>query len=159
MKCDKCGINEATNHYRSIINGEIIEVNICDMCLSGGNYSIPSNNGLAQMLSLLLNDISQKPTIKAKTCPACNTTFGDIAKKGKVGCSECYSTFKAELLPYIKRVQGSIKHIGNLPQANKDLESLKAELKSLVAEENYEQAAVIRDKIKEMEANANEKLV
>jgi protein-arginine kinase activator protein McsA len=38
----------------------------------------------------------------------------------------------------------------------KTVEDLRNELTRLIAEENYEQAAVIRDKIKEMEGKGNE---
>ena len=42
------------------------------------------------------------------------------------------------------------------PDPQKDgTEELREELKRLIAEENYEQAAVIRDKIRETEAQNN----
>jgi protein-arginine kinase activator protein McsA len=38
----------------------------------------------------------------------------------------------------------------------KTVKELRQELSRLVAEENYEQAAIVRDKIKEMEAKGDE---
>ena len=72
--------------------------------------------------------------------------------------------FYNELLPYLKRVHGSTGHVGKIPNnaplvvkpKTKTIDDLRNELSRLVAEENYEQAAVIRDKIKEMEAKDNE---
>jgi protein arginine kinase activator len=63
-------------------------------------------------------------------------------------------------LPYLKRVHGSIEHSGKTPDISEgksnSISDLKDELNRLVKEEKYEQAAVIRDKIKELEEKGNE---
>src|SRR5437868_499282 len=47
-----------------------------------------------------------------KTCPTCKHTLHDITAIGKLGCPDCYTSFKAEVLPLLNKIQGNIAHIG-----------------------------------------------
>ena len=156
MLCEKCGKNHATTHIKSVVNGIVREYNLCSECAAKSGYG---SNSLTGMLASMLGDMAL-PTVKAqKTCPVCGATFSDIAKTGKMGCSECYNAFRDEILPYIKRVHGATNHAGKIPNRaplvvrpkEKTVSDLRQELSRLVAEEKYEQAAIVRDKIKEME--------
>lgn len=162
MLCEKCGKNHATTHIKTVVNGVVKEYNLCAYCAANEGYT---TNSLAGMLASMFGEISNSELTKHQTkCNVCGSTFSDIAKTGKVGCSECYNTFYDELLPYLKRVHGSTKHAGKMPNSaplmvkpqTQTVEDLRNELSRLVAEEKYEQAAVIRDKIKEMEEKGNE---
>lgn len=162
MLCEKCGKNNATTHIKTVINGVVREYNLCEFCAAESGYATDSLTG---MLASMFGDISKHESIADKVkCPVCGAMFSDIAKSGKVGCSECYNTFYNDLLPYLKRVHGSTKHVGKIPNnapltvkpQTETIETLRDELNRLVREENYEQAAVIRDKIKEMENDGNE---
>ena len=162
MFCEKCGINHATTYIKTVVNGMTKEYNLCDSCAASSGYA---TNSLAGMLASMFGDFSKQETLTQGTkCSVCGATFRDIAKSGKVGCAECYNAFQDELLPYLKRVHGSTNHVGKVPcsaplaviQNGETIEELRNELNRLVREENYEQAAVVRDKIKEMEAGKNE---
>lgn len=161
MLCEKCGKNHATTHIKSVVNGIVKEYNLCEQCAATYGYT----NSLTGMLASMFGDITKNDGIMPNTkCAVCGAEFKDIANSGKVGCSECYNTFYDQLLPYLKRVHGSIKHSGKVPNSapliikpkTDSVESLRSELSRLIAEENYEQAAVVRDKIKEMEKKGNE---
>lgn len=159
MLCDKCGKNHATTHIKRMVNGFVKEYNLCSVCAAKEGYSSNSLSGmLASMFGEISNiDLSNDKTVK---CLVCGSTFSDIAKTGKAGCSECYTTFYDDLLPYLKRVHGKIEHSGKVPEnvcfkEKKTLQQLKEELNRLVSEEKYEQAAIIRDKIKEAEGKMN----
>lgn len=152
MLCEKCGKYHATTHIRTVVNGVAREQNLCDYCAAKEGFNVTPKSIFASMFGEMLE---LKPQ-NMKRCPVCNSSFNDIAKSGKAGCSECYKTFKAELLPYLKRVHGSTHHIGKTPENRESINELKTELKRLVSEEKYEQAAVLRDKIKEMEADSCE---
>ena len=117
----------------------------------------------------LLNLVSGGSELK---CKGCNNSFEDILETGKFGCQECYETFESEIDELLNRIQGKNRHVGRLgsgekirvdnnndinektenknPERNK-LEELKAKLKDLIKEENYEEAAKVRDEIKEIE--------
>lgn len=162
MLCEKCGKNHATTHIKTVVNGIAREYNLCSQCAAESGYA---TNSLTGMLASMFGDISKYESPAQKTrCSVCGAYFSDIAKSGKVGCSECYTTFYDELLPYLKRVHGSTNHVGKIPNSaplmvkreTEIVEDLRNKLSRLIAEENYEQAAVIRDKIKEMEAKGNE---
>lgn len=156
MLCEKCNKNHATTHIKTVVNGIVREYNLCSECAAKSGYG---SNSITGMLASMLGDMSSVKLQSQKTCKVCGATFADIAHNGKMGCSECYTTFKDEILPYLKRVHGATQHTGKIPNRaplivrpkEKTVDGLRQELSRLVAEERYEQAAVVRDKIKEME--------
>lgn len=154
MLCEKCGVNTATTHIRTVVNGEVYERHLCGNCAMSEGYADIKNNSLTQMLSDMFGDTVLPNDNKITRCSCCGSSFSDIADSGKCGCSECYTTFYKQLLPYFKRVHGNIQHIGKkaigAQAENKDgaIDELRSLLKKLIEEENYEQAAVVRDKIK-----------
>ena len=97
--------------------------------------------------------------ISTRKCSCCDSSFADIAESGKVGCANCYTQFKEELLPYLKRIHGSVKHNGKRVGSKEimvknpidRLSELKNKLAQLVANEQYEEAAVVRDEIRKEE--------
>lgn len=115
-------------------------------------------------------------TIKENRCNNCNSTFDDIINTGMLGCENCYNEFSDELDPIIKRLQGSNRHIGRVGKivdneikekinkaANKNTKKeekvdkkllLQRDLEQAIKEERYEDAAKIRDQIKELEKDA-----
>lgn len=163
MLCERCGKNDATTHIRSVINGVVHEENLCDKCAASAGYNDFGHNSLAQMLASMLGEAqSVGITNTIKRCSCCNASFSDIAKSGKVGCAKCYETFYEELLPYLKRVHGATKHNGRIPnraplavaQTEETVDSLRMKLSRLVSEEKFEEAAIVRDKIKKMEGES-----
>ena len=165
MLCDKCKKNPAVRYIKTIVNGVVREYNLCEECAANEGYSSIAGTAFSSMLASFFGENLLTHSLQNEThCPKCNKTFSQIAKSGKLGCSECYNTFKSDLLPYIKRVHGSTVHSGKVPNSAplmvksklETVDDLRLELNRLVAEEKYEQAAVIRDKIKKMEAQSNE---
>ncbi len=164
MLCEKCGKNHATTHIKTIVNGVVKEKNLCGYCAANEGYNSLSHNSLTEMLSSVFGDALSAGAEKATTrCNCCGASFSDIAETGKVGCSECYKTFYSELLPYLKRVHGSTKHAGKVPNRaplivkpkEDTVEALRLKLNDLVRREMFEEAAVIRDKIKKLEEEKN----
>ena len=159
MLCEKCGKNKATTHIHSIVKGVLMASHVCSSCAAKAGYGDVSEDNLEQMLSYVFGDsISEKKKKSTMSCPCCGMTFAEISQSGKCGCSECYTLFFDQLLPYFKRVHGSVQHIGKKPEkvinqinsAHK-IDELRTLLKKLIEEENYEQAAIVRDKIKSLQ--------
>ncbi|MBE6780902.1 MAG: hypothetical protein E7545_07985 [Ruminococcaceae bacterium] len=156
MLCEKCEKNHATTHIKTVVNGIVREYNLCSTCAAQSGYG---SNSITGMLASMLGDISPQTVKSQKRCSVCGATFSDIAHSGKMGCGECYKTFNDEILPYLKRVHGATRHVGKIPNRaplivkpkEKTVEDLRQELARMVAEEKYEQAATLRDKIREME--------
>lgn len=162
MICQKCGKNNATTHIHSVIGGIVKDIDLCSVCAAKEGYSASPSGSLASMLSSVFGDMAISESNKAERCPCCNSSFRQIANTGKAGCPKCYEKFKNELLPYLKRVHGSVTHIGKKPKkdvlvvSNTDkLSEMRKKLRELVKNENYEEAAVMRDKIKLYEEERN----
>ncbi len=160
MLCEKCGKNTATTHIRSVVNGVVREKNLCSHCAAQEGVGDIGHTSLAQMLSSMFGEtltLTNKSALKR--CECCGASFSDIAQHGKVGCSKCYETFYSELLPYLKRVHSSTLHAGKIPNKaplaplpkEETVDDLRMLMNRLVSEERFEEAAIIRDKIKKAE--------
>ncbi len=158
MLCEKCGKYPATTHIHTLINGVTYDKNLCEYCALNEGFEPSFQSSISSVLASMLSKEGQNQTRNEKRCSVCGLTFSMIGQNGKVGCAHCYKTFKSELLPYIKSVHGSTKHIGKTTENALNIDEisrLKAELNRMIDEENYEQAAVIRDKIREAELGRN----
>lgn len=163
MLCDKCKINTATIRYQQIINGKQTSLNLCSECASSGGYTSPFdinvmdlNDFIASVFNLN-NTENREQVIK---CPSCGYTLDKFNKTSLLGCDKCYETFKANLLPIIKNIHGSIQHVGqnNIAAASNtvdDLSKMKSELARAVENEEYELAAALRDKIRLLEGKGD----
>jgi protein arginine kinase activator len=177
MLCEKCKKRTATVFYNENINGKTRSYSLCGECAAklrekGDMQEITSMMGsFADPFSALHDDLfggffgipSYKAISTEKKCPVCASTYSDIAKHGKVGCPECYNTFKEELSRMIASVHGTTSHIGAVPSRHRakqaraeELKRLKKELQEAVQNENYEQAAVLRDQVRKMESEKEE---
>ena len=164
MKCQHCNHNEATTHIKKNVNGNVTEMHLCSDCARElgvmeefspesffndtffGNFlgaGVPAMN--------ILSGIDH--------CEYCGSTFNDIVKSGRVGCANCYSKFEERLQPTITKMHGNAKHIGkNVTYTEEkeaepeisELDKLKNDLKLAIKEQRFEDAAVLRDKINEM---------
>ena len=172
MKCQHCNENEATTYIKKNINGNVTEMHLCSDCVKElgvmdefspesffkdtffGNFlgaGIPAMNVLSGI----------------EHCESCGSTFNDIVRSGKVGCADCYSKFEDKLEPTIKKIHGNASHIGKhvtytqevepeeekTPQLS-ETDKLKEDLKLAIKEQRFEDAAVLRDKIKELNGEA-----
>lgn len=172
MLCQNCGKNEATTHVKKIVNGDTTEMHLCPECAQHLGYGdIFSGFGLSldDLFGGFLGDTMQKLTTQSEQrCPKCGNTFSDIVSCGRIGCSDCYRTFYDKLLPSIQRIHGRIKHNGKQIAAPKEepkkrekdnlaeqISSLKSQLDDAVKNQEFEQAAILRDKIKDLENNTS----
>lgn len=164
MLCENCGKNTATAYIKKIVNGVATQKHLCSACAAKYGLSGHAAGSIANMLSTMFGDIiNENQQLRAKKCEDCGASFRDIVNNGKVGCPKCYSEFYTDLLPYLKRVHGSVKHIGKVPNnaplavvTDDKLTQLKKTLHELVLKEEFEKAAVVRDEIKEIERQAQD---
>ena len=118
--------------------------------------------GLADLLAGL-SDLGKtsaagiKEDLRLK-CGACGLSYEDFKKIGRLGCSGCYDAFRKYLIPLLKRIHGSNKHYGKMPlgqarpvELKSELEELKAKLQQAIQKEEFEEAARLRDTIKDLE--------
>lgn len=157
--CQHCGVKPATVFYRENKNGVRRELQLCPECAA--------NMGIGELQDPFSSAFSlfshSTPAKKEAACPLCGTTLSQIRRDGTFGCSRCYDTFAnmLDLSPYVGT--GYKLTDANPPKArpsapdtppkqDKDeLSTLKQELKNAVDAEDYERAAVLRDKIRAKE--------
>lgn len=163
MKCEKCNINQATARIVYNINGKVTELNLCSSCAAENGYkSLLSSFDLSSFFGGIFsaNALTSPlgPNKKEQSCPKCGATFSSISQHGKMGCAECYNTFYDALLPSLRRLHGTVEYKGGLPESagseikrKRKLSELKDELGKAVVLQEYEKAAELRDRIKELE--------
>lgn len=153
MLCTNCKKENASFFFSQTINGVKNSVALCKNCSAKlGNYT--ANAGIFE--PFFKTDHTSLSKNQAKKCSLCGLEFSDIKRLGKVGCPECYNTFSEELNEVIKQIHGNAKHQGQTPYAEAVIqdtnrpeeEILREELNQAIISENYEAAALIRDKIK-----------
>jgi len=165
MLCDECKEQPATVHLIQVFNGHKTESHLCEGCASqksglildqGSKLSIP--NLLGGMFGSIYNVQDMPSLTRSIKCPNCGMSFIDIKQAGKLGCSECYKVYEQELEASLRRIHGNSQHLGKIPvrggekvRIKKQIEDLKDRLQEAVLQEEYEQAAQIRDTLKEME--------
>ncbi len=163
MLCQSCEKRQASTHIKTILNGELKEFNLCSECAAKLGYgSFFSNFGFdIDKLFGSFMDVPN-PQRKAKRCQFCGSSFEEIAKSGKVGCAHCYEEFYDELLPSIQRIHGRTNHTGKLARSagtevkvKNEIAKCKAELEQAIKTQEFEKAAELRDKIKELEKNVS----
>jgi len=166
MICDACGKKEATVHLTEIVNEKMTKLHLCEACAKDKGAEMEEHFGLSDLLAGLadLGSHVEPEAIAMIKCQACGFTYQDFKKVGRFGCSECYEAFKKQLDPLLKRIHGANRHIGKVPlsagktvketTALQTLKELKSQLEKAVQSEDFETAAKLRDKIREMEAKS-----
>ncbi len=178
MLCENCKKRTATVFYNENLNGKTRSYSLCGECAAklrekGDLQDITSMIGsFTDPFSGLHDDLfggffgmhKQKALGTAKKCPDCGSTYADIAHAGRVGCPRCYAIFREELAPTIRSVHGTTTHTGALPSRHKarqeraeQIKNLKRGLRDAIQKEDFEEAARLRDEIRRMEAEAEEK--
>ncbi len=159
MLCDECGKREATFHYTEIINGVTTELHLCELCAKKRGFTLPAAFSLPDLLGGLVEPEQISPLETELICKNCGFTYSNFKNIGLLGCSQCYSSFHKMLEPLLKKIHGTSKHVGKFPGRRKkekrekssDVQLLREKLKDAVAREEFETAAKLRDKIKEIE--------
>ncbi|HEX3027359.1 MAG TPA: UvrB/UvrC motif-containing protein [Clostridia bacterium] len=168
MLCDRCGKNEATTYLKEVINGNVKELHLCSRCAEQLGYdNVFGSFNPFDMLGVNVGNflggffsqsLPEQTSESSKKCSFCGTTFEDLAKTAKAGCANCYSEFYQEILPSLQRIHGKTRHVGKIPgragkelKLRRELNTLKQKLNDAVSAQEYEQAAQLRDEIKELE--------
>jgi protein arginine kinase activator len=152
MKCQRCQ-KQATLHITEVLGEERFEeVHLCEDCAKKYLYE-PQQKKLGKPAA------ADEDAPAGAKCPACGITFLEFRNHGRFGCPHDYDAFRADLLPLLEGVhQGDARHAGKAPRrgprakpARDELATLRQQLHALVTEEKYEEAARVRDRIRQLE--------
>lgn len=163
MLCEVCKKNPAKIHVTQVREGKTTTVHICPECAHEKGVAGPAINtsfSVDQILGGPTHGSSMPDVDKVvkQTCTSCGLTYNAFKESGRLGCAVCYETFSEELIPVLQKVQKDIQHVGKIPaQGNvlsglkRNVAELKRQLKVSVEKENFEEAARLRDQIREAE--------
>lgn len=162
MMCEDCQKRPACVHITKVNNNHKTEKHLCEYCAQkAGEFSFSSDAGLS-VHDLLKGMFSQgfvETQQKAlPVCANCGMAYNDFSHNGKIGCSVCYSTFADRLERVLRRIHGANAHTGKVPRrtggdlaARQKLKKMKRQLETYIASEEYENAAKLRDEIRQLE--------
>jgi protein arginine kinase activator len=93
------------------------------------------------------------------TCPQCGIKFMEFRAEGRLGCPHDYTAFRAALEALLQKIHRGGKHVGKVPLHFKENQNWQAEvvrlrrqLRTAVETEAYEEAARLRDLLRQKEA-------
>lgn len=171
MICQNCHKNVATVTVIEIPPSDAsgqgqphpVEQQLCEMCAQARNlpHAPVQKKTLGDIWKLLQNS-SQKPLGEpGVTCPECGMTREEFRMKGRIGCARDYEIFAEDVNEILERVHGSTHHVGRAPGVSpeeltrmRSITCLKRDLDVAIRDEAYENAARIRDELRELEGSA-----
>lgn len=165
MNCEDCKKNPATVNFTQIVSNKKTVLNLCKSCaeqrgFSGHNAPAGAQGfGVESLVSKIANEYEEESN--AVACKACGLKYLDFKQSGRLGCGQCYSAFESRLDDLLRKIHGSTGHIGKIPKdlepaisQNRQIETLRKEMKRAIEKEDFEHAADLRDRIKKMGEDA-----
>ncbi len=162
MLCQQCGDRQATVQWTQIQNDSVVTLHLCDTCaqdkgIESGAQLLEAGEGVASIGKGVGAGIPLDTP--AATCQNCGMTLMEFRDLGRLGCQRCYDAFEQPLRELLRRLHGSTTHVGERyrpPGAAGEDHSLESEelrrrLDRAVASENFELAAQLRDRLRELE--------
>ena len=163
MLCDLCSKKKATVHLTEIVDEQMLEMHLCEECAREKSAQMEQQFGLSDLLAGLAEFGKQvKDYGKADlVCPHCGLSYEDFKKFGRLGCSECYTSFEQHLAGLLKRIHGSTHHLGKAParataskvvkKKTQSVADLRRQMQKAIEAEDFELAAELRDKLRMLE--------
>ena len=161
MNCDRCG-KPSVYHSTLIVNGVSQTTNLCRDCAIKEGVFTERPTGFFDDIFSVFNEFLPFEEVKDISCPVCKTRLKDFKNTQRLGCSNCYNVFKAEIDNLLKRIAPFDKHKQDAlvqPKTRKTketktekIEKLRQDMALAVKEERYEDAAKIKKQIQNLEA-------
>jgi protein arginine kinase activator len=166
--CQECHEKIATILFTQIVNNTKTVLHLCKDCAHKKGIEIgekkgtnPVNDFLAGMVD---DEESDRQGYDSLVCSACGLAYKEFRSSGKLGCGVCYRAFEAPLKKLLRKIHGNTMHHGKrpaMPEATvrstaESISDLKRELAQCVEREDFEKAAELRDRIKDLERETTE---
>jgi protein arginine kinase activator len=168
MKCDFCD-QKAKVFLTQLIEGNMKKVCLCESCAKERGVTDPTGFSLAEMVlggapAFPIPGDAGKPFMaapggSAKSCPTCGFGLDDLLRVRRFGCADCYTAFRHETLAMLRGMHRGHQHVGKTPKGlvarearKRRITELQEKLESAVSTESYEEAANLRDQIRQLES-------
>lgn len=161
--CDNCGSADTIVNFTQIVKDEMSTFHLCEACAAEkGLEPAPASTNLplTDFLAHMGDERGQDDDVASDhQCSFCGLTFAQFCETGRLGCPHCYQTFESHLRRLLRRIHGSVQHVGKVylppdPTASemeKRLDGLRRKLHRAIEAEDFERAAEVRDQIRSME--------
>jgi protein arginine kinase activator len=144
------------------VKGEVNVLHLCQRCAADRGIETTVSTPLKNMIADYLPAVQAQAVaaqVDSIRCAFCSMSLADFRESGRLGCASCYSTFDQSLRALLRRVHGNAKHAGrpydapppDLLHAVTALGELRERLRRAISQEEFEQAAQLRDQIRGME--------
>ena len=168
MTCQICGKHNASMLVRQIIDGKAKELYICRACAKK-NHLYADDRKIHLSLKAIFDGLVSHSEGKEDSneggrpvvCPDCGTPLSRVKEKKTIGCPRCFFYFRDTVLKIMQDTAGEVFYAGDISSqpeifsgAEISLQHLEEELQKALANEEYELAAYLRDKIKEREVSS-----
>jgi protein arginine kinase activator len=163
MLCCICKQKEAKVHLTQIAGDKVQKVDLCEDCAKAKGVHDPTGFLLSDLLLGLgsAQELTSPAEDAELACPRCGFTQADFKKTGRLGCADCYTTFAEGLGGLLQSMHKGVRHVGKTPaalrrtrEASGRFATLQRELAKAISEEQFEQAARLRDELKLLTAPA-----
>jgi protein arginine kinase activator len=166
MTCQFCDA-PATVTLTKIVAKHKHKVHLCDRCAGQKQLFTPGPGaaGGAQVNApavLGVFDLDPAPAgapeAAALTCPDCGLQYGEFRATGRLGCPAEYDAFRPALEPLLARIHRADAHAGKTPRAvraarrGERIQDLRRRMAAAARDEDYEEAARLRDAVRQEEA-------
>lgn len=153
MMCQRCEEREATVVITTVSGQNQQVTQLCQACAN-----VVSGAGGVAITIQKMTEGNRATTV---ACPSCGKSFAEFRKSGLFGCEACYEAFETHLEPLFRRVQGATEHEENQSsevsvEAAVSVEALKKALQEAVKNEAFEEAAALRDQLRQRSPGAAE---
>jgi protein arginine kinase activator len=161
VKCQVCGSSPATVHLTNLVEGQKKEKHLCQGCAESQQLEQEQELNLPAILQNLIGQHvgPQSDELARLACPTCGIRYMEFRARGRLGCPHDYVAFRSGLEPLLQRIHRSARHVGKSPRQGgtpperySALVELRRQLDAAVAAEAYEEAARLRDLLREKEA-------
>jgi protein arginine kinase activator len=160
MKCDACGLRDALIHVRQMQKNGFQELHLCEECAQERGFirEDDAEISVGDLLAGLIDGAQPREgTVSTAVCPRCGLAATEFRKRGRAGCADCYEAFGGDVKRILAQMAPRPRHAGKLPRelpvpAADDRGELAAELRAAVEGEDYERAARLRDRIRDLDA-------
>ena len=158
MKCQRCA-KQATLHITEVLGDDRFEeLHLCEDCAKKYLYEPAQAQQATKKAGGKPTSADLPADIGAKQCDICGVKFVEFRNTGRLGCPHDYDAFREELLPLLESIHGDTRHHGKAPRrapkartSHVELTQLRKQLQQAVHDEKYEEAARIRDQIRQLE--------
>jgi protein arginine kinase activator len=161
MLCDSCKERDSVVTLTTSNAQGVTELHLCEKCAAERGIETQLTAPKQPLTDFILAVQKQVPTmmLESSRCSFCSGTLRDFKSSGRLGCAYCYATFESSLRDLLRRVHGNSRHQGKRyqpPQAQVEegatmLSELRDRLRRAIEQEQFEEAARLRDQIKVLE--------